>query len=155
MKLTKSLIQDYLAKHKVMIIATYGDHPWIATVYYAFESDLTLYFVSSPTTLHARHIKTNENVAVAIVDTHQKIKAPKIGLQLYGIAKQITNKIQLKRALDCWKKYLGVNDPKFSFENIEKNVISSRLYEVRPKRIKYFNQELFRVEDGKEPVIEL
>lgn len=73
-----------------MSLATYGDHPWIASVYYSYDTNLHLYFLSSPETLHARHITNEPQVAVSIADSSQKISAAKIGLQMYGIAEQIT-----------------------------------------------------------------
>lgn len=35
------------------------------------------------------------------------------------------------------------------------NTITGRMYQITPKKIKFFNQELFDVEDGKEPILEL
>lgn len=46
--LTRKLVLDFLAKHKLMVVATYAKFPWIATVYYAFDNDLNIYFLSSP-----------------------------------------------------------------------------------------------------------
>ena len=155
MKLTKILILDFLAQHKLMTVATYGKHPWIAPVYYAFDKDLNLYFLSNPKTLHAAQIAKNKEVAVSIADSRQKLNDKKKGLQIYGIAKQISQVQKVRLALKLWKEVLNVIDPLFTYENMAKKILQGRMYKIVPKRIKFFNQELFPVDDGMEPVLEL
>lgn len=137
-----------------MVIATYGDHPWIATVYYSFDDDLHIYFLSSPNTLHAQQIAQNADVAVAIAGD-QLITSEKQGLQLYGIAEQITKAELVRHALRHWKDALFVKDPALSYENMMKKIVKGRMYKISPKKIKLFHEGLFDVEDGEEPVLEL
>ena len=136
-----------------MTVATYDDSPWIATVYYSFDKDLNLYFLSSPTTLHCRQIAKNDKVAVSVADSRQSPSQIKRGLQLSGTAKQISNVAMIKHALHLWKSFLRVKNKDLSYENMVKKVISGRMYIIKPKRIKLFDQELFKVEDGEEPVL--
>jgi len=42
-----------------------------------------------------------------------------------------------------------------SLENMLKKVVTGRMYVIKPKRIKLFDQKLFDVPDGEEPVLEL
>ncbi len=154
-QLTKNLILNFLSKHKLMTVATYGEHPWIASVYYSFDQDLNIYFLSSPTTLHCKQISKNPQIAVSIADSHQKVGDLKKGLQIYGTAKQITDIGKIKHALRSWKDALKVKDPQLTYMNMVKKVISGRMYKITPKKIKFFNQEIFQVEDGMEPVLEL
>lgn len=154
MELLKSQILPYLQSHTLMQIATYSDeYPWIASVYYTHDSDLTLYFLSDPETLHCRHTVTNPRVAVAITDSEQE--APLKGLQLWGMVEQLGDESKVRYALGMWKKTLKISDVLFSYENMMNKVLKGRMYQVKPKRIKFFNQALFDVEDGKEPVLEL
>ena len=148
--LTKQLVLDFLAKNKLMAVATYGDHPWIATVYYTFDDKLNIYFLSGPETLHVRQIIENPKVAVAIADSRQSIGKPKKGLQLYGIAEQISGIEKIKYALKLWKTNLGVMDPALTYKKAQ-----GKMFRIVPKRVKLFNQDLFKVEDGKEPILEL
>jgi uncharacterized protein YhbP (UPF0306 family) len=150
LQLTKELVLDFIAKHKLMVVSTNGDFPWIASVYYTFDKDLNFYFLSSPKTLHAKQILKNQKVAAAIVDTDQDINAQKRGLQLFGIAQQISGLAKVKHALDLWKLNLGVIDSKLTYK-----VVKGSMFKITPKRIKLFDQELFKVEDGNEPVLEL
>lgn len=152
--LTKQQVLDFLKQHTLMAVATYGSHPWIANVYYVFDSELNLYFLSSPNTLHCQQITKNDNVAVSIVDSHQDVNhKPKIGLQLWGKAQQISDAAKVKYAVDLWKSSLGVSNDKISYANMVKKVISGRMYKIAPKKIKIFG--LFKAEEGQEPVLEL
>ncbi len=148
--LTKQMILDFLSRHKLMAVATYGEHPWIATVYYAFDKNLNIYFLSSPTTLHAKNILKNPKVAIAIAGSDQNINKPKRGLQLYGNAKQISGFEKVKYALRLWKINLGVVDPALTVK-----AATESMFKITPKRIKLFDQKLFKVPDGEEPVLEL
>ena len=156
MKLTKTQILDFLKQHQLMTIATQGpEHPWIASVYYSFDNDLNLYFLSNPKTLHCTHIHHNHQVAVSIADSHQKASDLKKGLQIYGHAKQITQAKLIQHAIRHWKQALNFKDPHLTYENMINKTISGRMYIVTPQKIKFFNQELFDVADGEEPVLEL
>jgi uncharacterized protein YhbP (UPF0306 family) len=150
LKLTKKLVLDFLPKHKLMTIGTSGDFPWIATVYYTFDQDLNLYFLSNPTTLHVKQILKNPKVAVAISDSSQDIGNPKNGLQLFGIAQQISGIYKVKYAFDIWKNNLGVINPKLTYQ-----AVKSSMFKVTPKRIKLFDQQIFKVKDGQEPILNL
>ena len=55
-----------------MVVATYGSHPWIATVYYTLDQDLNIYFLSDPNTIHCRQIAKNPKVAITIADSPQR-----------------------------------------------------------------------------------
>ncbi len=152
--LTKKLVLDFLKLHKLMFIATQGEHPWIAAVFYTFDGDLNLYFLSSPETLHSKHIIKNKEVAVAIADSKQQLRDSKKGIQIYGHVKEISDLHKIKHAVNLWKKSLGYEGSEISYENMIGKVIKGRMYQIKPKKIKYFNQDLFPVEDGKEPILE-
>jgi uncharacterized protein YhbP (UPF0306 family) len=155
MELTKQHVLEFIRTQKQMVVATFGAEPWIATVYYTFDNDLNLYFLSDPATLHCKHIEQNNTVAVAIADSDQDIAAKKRGLQLIGEAKQISSAEKIRHALGMWKEFLNVEDPELSYESMAKKTITGRMYKITPKRIKLFDQELFDVEDGQEPILEL
>ena len=81
MELTKKHILEYLKQHNLMQLATYGEsHPWIASVYYSFDQDLNLYFLSSPKTIHCKQIKEKSQVSVAITNSSESISGDKKGL---------------------------------------------------------------------------
>ena len=42
---------------------------------------------------------------------------------------------------------------KSTHENMVKKIKSGIMYKISPKKIKFFNQELFKVKDGEEPML--
>lgn len=155
MILLKSHVLTFLSQNILMAVATQGEHPWIASVYYSFDDDLNLYFLSDPATLHCKQIAQNSRVSVAIADSHQLPAVLKRGLQLWGEARQISDTRKVSHALSLWKKTLNVKNKELTYANMAKHVIKGRMYQITPKLIKLFDQELFKVEDGKEPTLSL
>jgi uncharacterized protein YhbP (UPF0306 family) len=56
----------------------------INTVYFCFSHDLNFYFLSHPDSLHSRNLARVPQMAVAVVDSHQRWGDPHSGLQLHG-----------------------------------------------------------------------
>jgi uncharacterized protein YhbP (UPF0306 family) len=150
---TIELITQFLSTHSQMVIATYGDFPWISTVYFSLDEDLNCYFLSNPETLHCKQIAQNPQVAISIADSPQDSSQKKKGIQISGMAKLLTKQQEVTNALELWKKTLNVNNAKYSYEGMMSNQIKGRMYKVQPKKIKFFNQELWA--EGEEPLIEL
>lgn len=136
-----------------MSLATFGSHPWIASLYYAVDEDLNIYFLSSPQTLHCKQIEKNNAVAIAIADSPQKTSDKKKGIQLHGEAKLLTEDKDVQKAVDLWRSALEVTNPEYSLEGMKANKIKGRMYVIMPKKIKFFNQELW--DDGAEPILEM
>jgi len=86
----KQQISDYLSTQRLMSVATFGDYPWIANVYFVHDDDLSLYFVSKRTREHCIAIEKNPQVAVAIADSHQPLRPPQLGIQLSGMAQPVS-----------------------------------------------------------------
>lgn len=153
--LTKKDVLDFLAKEKLMVLSTYGDHPWIASVYYSYDKDLNIYFISTPSTIHGKQMEKNNKVAAAVVDSHQKPSDVKKGLQIYGIVEKVSGINKINYALRLWKDFLNLQRADISFENMKKGLYKGRVYKLVPKKIKLFDQEKFRVPDGEEPILEM
>ncbi len=153
--LTKKDVLDFLTTKKLMILATNGNHPWVASVFYSFDKDLNLYFISSPSTIHGKHIEKNKKVAAAIVDTNQKPSDVKRGLQIYGTVEKVSGINKIRHAIRLWKDFLNVERPDISFENMQKGLYKGRVYKLIPKKIKLFDQDKFKVPDGEEPILSL
>jgi uncharacterized protein YhbP (UPF0306 family) len=64
----KKEILAYIKKHKLMALATNGEHPWICWVFFIIDDDFNLYFIS-PESQHTKDININSEVACAISDT--------------------------------------------------------------------------------------
>lgn len=148
-----SHIKQFLNDHFQMVIATVGEHPWIATVYYTTDSEMNLYFLSDPTTIHCHQIAENPAVAVSIADAPQAPAGDKVGLSIYGEAEQVSGKNRIIHALNLWKNSLGVTSEKYSYEGMLQKAITGRMYKITPKKMKFFNTNLYEEEEV--PLIEL
>lgn len=146
-------IKKYLSTHIQFALATNGDHPWIATMYYGIDDDLNIYFLTSPDTIHAQALKQNPLVSAVIADSPQKPDSKKIGIQLYGSAGEIEGEEAIKAGFEIWCRVLKVSDPKYSYDGIKSGDLHYRLYKLVPKKIKYYNEELW--DEGDEKIIDL
>jgi len=153
--LTKKDVLDFLKLHKLMCLATSGKHPWTAWVFYCFDNDLNIYFISAPSTLHGKQMEKNNQVAAAIADSHQKPSDVKKGLQIFGTVERIAGINKIRYAIRLWKDFLSVERPDITFENMKKGLYKGRMYRLTPKKIKLFDQDKFKVPDGEEPVLKL
>ena len=60
-------VRRMLEAHHTVTLATTGeDGPWAATVFFASDADLNLYFVSDHRTRHGRHLAASPEAAAAI-----------------------------------------------------------------------------------------
>jgi uncharacterized protein YhbP (UPF0306 family) len=146
-------IKKFLESHFQMVVATNDRFPWICTVYYSIDSDLNIYFLTGPSTIHGKQIAKNPKVAVAIADAPQTPTSKKKGLQIYGVCKQISGARKVTHAITLWKQTLGVTSKDYSYEGMIKKAITGRMYKITPKKIKFYNEELW--EEGDECLIEL
>lgn len=150
MNQNKINLLTYLKSQDLLSIATADKEPHIAIVYYGIDDNFTFYIVTPPTTKHGQHIAHNPSVACAVVDTTQgQFKTEKkIGAQIAGEAIEITDDIEMEKALLIWSKGKTDVANKY-FKNIKANSVESRPYLIQPKEIKWFNEELFG-EEGTE-----
>ena len=85
-KSLKSSISRYLVRHTTLSLATCHDGlPWSTDLFYASDDSCQLYFVSSVTTRHSKHIAANPRVSVSISRQCAGWKDIR-GLQLDGVA---------------------------------------------------------------------
>lgn len=108
--------------------------------------------MSSPETLHCKHISENPKVALTIADSPQNPGSKKKGVQIYGLAEKISGKQKITHAISLWRKTLNVSSEAYTYEGMMKKLIDGRMYKINPKKLKFFNQEIW--EEGDEPVIE-
>jgi nitroimidazol reductase NimA-like FMN-containing flavoprotein (pyridoxamine 5'-phosphate oxidase superfamily) len=155
--ITKQMVYDFLKNYQLMAISTYGDFPWVANLYYAVTPDLTLYFLSKPTRIHCAQIEKNPLVACSIYDSTQspvkQQKFTKVGVQISGSARLLTDDTEITQAIDLWKKAIGLVSEDYSLNGIKQNKIEGRMYQVTPKKVRMFNEDLF--EENNIPILEL
>mgnify|MGYP001619700508 CR=1 FL=1 len=134
----------YLKSQRIMsFITSSSNKPWGATVYYTVDNKLNLYFISEPNTKHIKDTIKNKNVACVIASSSQRVTDKKIGVQLQGIVSEVRGVTKLKQILKMWNEAnVGFKDV-INYENIKKRVIKSKVYQVKPTNIKFFNEKLY------------
>ncbi len=147
--LTKE-IDTYLASQRLMALATYAGAPWIANVYYVHDDHLHLYFLSKASREHCKAIDANPQVAVAIADSHQPIHSPQQGIQLHGTAAPVTDRTKLAWIFEAWNTKIAASGEQLQNPDIFLKSGAARIYEITPKRIKFFNTVLWPEEQAQE-----
>lgn len=85
----ENVVREYITKTVHMSLGTVHDNrPWVCEVHFAYDDDLSLYFVSKTATRHCQEIAANPNVAGSIVKQHALTEAPN-GIYFEGTAEAI------------------------------------------------------------------
>jgi len=80
-----------LEANRYLVLATEScSKPWIAPLYFAFDRETRLYFISRNESEHAQHLRENSSVAVAIFDS-AAIPGQCDGIQLRGTARELVS----------------------------------------------------------------
>jgi uncharacterized protein YhbP (UPF0306 family) len=98
----RQLVEEYLKEARMMQVATAKDgQPWACTVYFAFDKELNLYWISTPTRRHSLEIENNSKVAGVIVLPHKPGQEVR-GIQFEGVAKSLGK----KESMNALKHYM-------------------------------------------------
>ena len=135
---------DLLNSQKLMAVATFGEHPWIAWVYYVADDQGNLYFISSPKTIHGQHIMQNQQVSCAIADTSQNPVDSKKGIQLFGTVDVVSGVGKLKWFFKMWAKIAPGTTDILNFKTFDAGKLESNVYRVTPTKIRFFNEALYQ-----------
>src|SRR3972149_9880972 len=129
----KQYILDYLGENRLMTLATAENNPpWAASVMFAYDTDLNLYFISDPDTRKAQNLLNNPSVSVAI-NQHQKTPGKILGIQLEGTAHML-DKNKSQNELELFKK---------RFDWADDYLHDPELSTIKPEKIYYLDDELF------------
>lgn len=146
----KQQVLKYLRTQKLMALATIeGNKSWSNTAYFAVDNNLNLYFVSPPSSEHCQNILKNQSVSVAIFDSNQHGSSKKIGLQIRGQAKRVKGEKNIRAAIKLWCKVVPGAEKWINYENMKNSKIESKIYQIKPTKIKFFNEILFGEEGTK------
>ena len=99
----RARISDLLDSFGTLTLATHGPAgPWAATVFFARDEALNLYFVSGPETRHVRDLLATGAVAVTVNGVHDSWDDIR-GLQISGIAEPVPD----AQRPEVVERYLG------------------------------------------------
>src|SRR3989344_2052722 len=129
----KQYILDYLGENRLMTLATAENNtPWAASVMFAYDADLNLYFISEPNTRKIQNLLTNQKGSVAI-NQFQKSPGKILAIQLEGVAEML-DKNSNKKELELFKK---------RFDWAKKFLENHDLFKINPKKVYYLDDERF------------
>ena len=133
----RAAIRQMLEEHNTITLATSKDNqPWAASVFFASDADLNVYFVSDYRTRHARDIEAGAGVVATVnADCSQWLEVR--GLQIRGQAEIVTG---LSRANALRHYLLKFSDVKALFEapqgkneeTIAERLKAANMYRLKP-----------------------
>ncbi len=105
----REIVLRYLRDHPVMTLATSGpEGPWGAAVFYASDG-FDLYFLSAPSSRHARDLAADPHVAATVQDQEADWRVI-CGIQLEGTATPLDGAAR-QRAMDLYlHKFPQISD---------------------------------------------
>lgn len=141
MKLDKNEVLEHLSKNpKTMQLATlHESKPWICTVWFVYDEDLNIYWLSLPSRRHSQDIDLNPEVAAAVVI---KPDDPTIGLQIQGRAEIVTNPELANQVMSKYVAKYGQGD-KF-YANLLAGTNKHQLYKLRLSEVTVFDEEKYK-----------
>lgn len=145
----KTIIKEYLSQATIMQLATIREsQPWICSLHFAADDDSNIYWITKATTRHSEDIELNGHVAIAIA---VKTDRPLVGIQAEGIAEQVTDTMQLERAM---KRYIERHGTDKAFaDQIIAGTNEHKLYKFTPRRFSLYDEVNFARQAPKEWVI--
>jgi len=139
----KDDIFKFIKKNSIMTLATQSPRgPWVCTVYYGIDSDMNLYIVTDPNSIHGKAMTKNNKIAFNIFDSHQKIFKPKKGIQGSGTIEIVKGILDVTKALTLWHKQNPGVEKNITIKEI-KRTKDTKIWKITPKYIKFFNKELY------------
>lgn len=138
-------VLDILGSTRLLALSTIGDDggPRACNLYYAHDTRCRLYFLTPPTTEHARNLERDQRVAVAVADTQQTGDRGKRGLQFVGTGSRAAGPV-LDEGLAAYRlRFPATRDALRSQASIEASGMESRVYVIVPQRLKVFDERLF------------
>jgi len=136
------VIGEILNDNKLMSVATVqGTDSYINTAYFAVNSRLDLFFLSSPETQHSLNIAANASVAVSIYDSCQEWDKPKKGLQLFGTCELAKGTDFLQGGALYMQRFSGLKKWIRHVDDLLKNIIESKLYVIHAQKLKVFHED--------------
>ena len=136
----RNLIEEYLKEANMLQVVTAKDNqPWAATVYFAFDKNLNLYWISKPDRRHSVEIRENPKVAGVVVLAHthgDKVR----GLQLEGVAEEMSAE-GIDEGLKVYSERFWL--PEERIKAILADTDGHRVYIIRPTLFVLFDEKNF------------
>lgn len=114
------LAKEIIEKNQYLTIASDN---WASPVCYTFDQNYNFYWVSMPSSRHSQNIAKNNQISIAIFDSHQSVDTG-VGLQIEGTAQ----KLGISDYLKILKLYFGRNYPFGKISLSFKKLLDNKTY---------------------------
>lgn len=134
-------VGSFLDSFSTLTLATYGPTgPWAASLFFARDEELNLYFMSSRRTRHVKDLLTEPTVAVTVNEDHNNWTDIR-GLQISGTAEVVAENGRADAAELYLQKFSDVRHilsaPSTDAEGkIAESFMASEFIRIRPKTIR-------------------
>ena len=142
----QELASRFLDEIATLTLATcHGNHPWAATVFFAADKHMNLYFVSDHRTRHAQDLAANGKVAVTVnpeCDNWHDVR----GLQISGKV-EVVEGVERARALAIYLKKFPQIDALYARpqgeheETIAQRLKAANFYKVIPAIVRVIDND--------------
>ena len=114
--------------------ASKNGHPWISPVFFAYDRNYTLYWVSNKDSLHSRLIRKNPKVAIVIFDSRVP-EGEGDGVYFEAKAEELASKNEIIHAMEVMGK--RVTKDEFRIKKIGKVTGKGvwRIYKATPTKV--------------------
>lgn len=144
----RELIRQHLSSGRIMQLATTdGTTPWACNIHYYADDDLNIYWISTETREHSKHIALNQNVAGVLMVHEDTPEEPYvIGVSIAGEAKLMPEIVdEIGRA---YTEKTG-KSPEF-FAQLTSGDNPHRFYRLKPSKFVLFDTKNFPQEPRQE-----
>lgn len=137
----RQFIHDYLEQAKLMqVVTSKNNQPWACTVYFVYNDQFNLYWISTPQRRHSQEIKENNKVAGTIVLPHtpgDKVR----GLQFEGVAEELNDRSSAEPAMKYYADRFRMKTERV--KAILNHKDAHLPYRITPRLIVLFDEQNF------------
>ena len=117
--------------------------PWVNHSYFSYDQEFNLFVLTPPSTLHAQYLAKSGTSAIAIADSQQTGDAGKQGIQATGRWSQAEGALLDTGLATYRERFPGTRDVLRSLDTMIESGMVSRLFAIRLKDIKVFDEQQF------------
>jgi len=130
-----------LEKNTLLALSTFADNEiWTCTLFYSYDKDLNMYFVSSPDTRHCQMMSKNNHVSGTIYPPAAVWGTDIQGIQFEALAERVPVPLVPIHGFRYLKRFPVAKKFISSPELLLSDKISDRLYRLTPLLIQLYDE---------------
>src|SRR5438034_8585846 len=112
-------------------------------VSFCYSADLDFYFLSDPSSLHCRNLKTNRSMALTVFDSAQEWGGADRGMQLFGTCHEAIGGAARTAEQQYGKRFRAYHAWKRDLDAEQRQAFRYRFYRFVPERVKILAESEF------------